>query len=72
MNKVHPFFLLLFIFIIHCYKDYYKILNVSRNADLKTIKSSYRTLAMKYHPDRNKDDSDAKEKFTDVSNGHLK
>jgi molecular chaperone DnaJ/curved DNA-binding protein len=36
------------------FKDYYKILGVDRNADEKAIKSAYRKLARKYHPDVNK------------------
>jgi curved DNA-binding protein CbpA len=35
--------------------DYYEILSVSRNADLSIIKSAYRTLANKYHPDKCED-----------------
>ena len=40
-------------------KDYYDILNVSKNASDSEIKSAYRKLAMKYHPDRNPDDKAA-------------
>ena len=40
-------------------KDYYELLEVSRDADGETIKKSYRRLAMKYHPDRNPGDKEA-------------
>ena len=42
-------------------EDYYKLLGVDRNASDAEIKKSYRRLAMKYHPDRNKGDSEASE-----------
>ncbi len=48
-------------------KDYYDILNVSKNASDSEIKSAYRKLAMKYHPDRNPDDKAAENKFKEVS-----
>ncbi len=51
------------------YKDYYEILGVDRNADQKTIKSAYRKLARKYHPDVNKS-SDAQAKFKDINEAY--
>jgi len=43
--------------------SYYEILEVSQNADKKTIKKAYRSMAKKYHPDRNPDDPEAEVKF---------
>jgi len=51
------------------YKDYYEILGVSRNADTSTIKSAYRKLARKYHPDVNKT-KEAEEKFKDINEAY--
>ncbi len=51
-------------------KDYYQILGVSRGADEKEIKSSYRKLARKYHPDVNPNDKTAEAKFKEVSEAY--
>jgi len=48
-------------------KDYYEILGVPRDADLKKIKAAYRRLARTYHPDVNKGDKSAEEKFKEIS-----
>lgn len=48
-------------------KDFYKVLGVSRSADDKTIKSAYRKLARKYHPDVNPGDKAAEAKFKEIS-----
>jgi DnaJ-class molecular chaperone len=51
-------------------KDYYKLLGVARGADAKEIKSAYRKLARKYHPDVNPNDPTAEAKFKEVSEAH--
>ncbi|CAG8521141.1 2275_t:CDS:2 [Ambispora leptoticha] len=51
-------------------KDYYKILEVDKNADDETLKKAYKKLALKWHPDRHKNDSDkeiAEKKFKEIS-----
>ena len=47
-------------------KDYYKILEVEEDASEEEIKLAYRRLAKKYHPDLNKTDPKAKEKFIEL------
>lgn len=49
------------------YKDYYKILGVDKTATADQIKSAYRKLAMKYHPDKTKGDKAAEEKFKEIN-----
>ena len=51
-------------------KDYYKILGVDRNATEEQLKKAYRKLAMKYHPDRNKGDKRAEERFKEVNEAY--
>lgn len=51
-------------------KDLYQVLGVSKTASEAEIKSAYRKLARKYHPDLNKDDKTAAEKFKEVSNAY--
>jgi molecular chaperone DnaJ len=47
-------------------RDYYKVLDVPKNATEAEIKKAYRRLAMKFHPDRNPHDGDAEEKFKEA------
>ena len=47
--------------------NYYEILGVTKNATADEIKKAYRTLAFKYHPDRNPGDTAAEEKFKQIS-----
>lgn len=51
-------------------EDFYKLLGVDRDADGDEIKKAYRKLAMKYHPDRNPDDSEAERKFKEVNEAY--
>lgn len=51
-------------------QDYYKLLGVEKNVSAEELKKAYRTLAMKYHPDRNPGDKKAEEKFREVSEAY--
>src|SRR5580704_13875708 len=51
-------------------KDYYKALGVAKTAKPAEIKTSYRKLARKYHPDANKGDAAAEEKFKEISEAY--
>lgn len=52
------------------YKDYYKILGVDRKASADEIRSTYRKLAMKYHPDKNQGDKKAEDKFKEINEAY--
>ncbi len=51
-------------------KDYYEVLGVGRNASEGDIKKAYRKLAQQYHPDRNKGDKAAEERFKDINEAY--
>jgi len=51
-------------------KDYYRILEVSRDATDEEIKKAYRRLALKYHPDRNPGDKKAEEMFKEINEAY--
>lgn len=51
-------------------RDYYEVLGVDKGASEQELKKSYRKLAMKYHPDRNKDNPDAERLFKEASEAY--
>ncbi len=51
-------------------RDPYQVLGVSKTADEKEIKSAFRKLAKKFHPDQNKDNPQAKEKFAEANSAY--
>ena len=51
-------------------KDYYEQLGVDNGVDAKALKSAYRKLAMKYHPDKNQGDDTAEAKFKEISEAY--
>ena len=51
-------------------KEYYKTLGVEKSASQDEIKKAYRKLALKYHPDRNKGDKEAEEKFKELGEAY--
>jgi len=52
------------------YKDYYKTLGVPRSASQKEVRAAYRKLAAKHHPDRNKGDAGAEERFKELGEAY--
>lgn len=51
-------------------RDYYEVLGVERGADDQAIKSAYRKLAMKYHPDKNPGDKEAEASFKEINEAY--
>lgn len=51
-------------------RDYYNVLGIDRGATADEIKRAYRTLALRYHPDRNQGDAVAESRFKDVSEAY--
>lgn len=52
------------------YKDYYKVLGVSRNAPQEEISKAYKKLARKHHPDLNQGDKESEERFKEINEAH--
>ena len=51
-------------------RDYYEVLGISKSADEAAIKKAYRKLAKKYHPDTNAGDTQAEQKFKEITEAY--
>lgn len=70
LHSVTCFFLLVLVQLALCAEDYYKVLGVTSQATDKQLKSAYRQLSKKFHPDKNPGDETAHEKFVQVSEAY--
>ncbi|KAG5959299.1 hypothetical protein E4U58_005035 [Claviceps cyperi] len=70
LRFVTLFLLLALVQLVLCAEDYYNVLGVSKEATDKQLKSAYRKLSKKYHPDKNPGDETAKENFVQVSEAY--
>lgn len=61
---------LLCLVILAAAQDYYKLLDVDRDASDRDLKKAYRRLSKKYHPDKNPDDEAAAQKFVEISEAY--
>ena len=71
------FFLYLIVFefsflhhLVEAGRNYYDLLGIQKTASEREIKKAFRKLAIKYHPDRNKEE-DAEERFIEIANGEF-
>uniref|UniRef100_A0A0K0FXH9 DnaJ homolog subfamily C member 10 n=1 Tax=Strongyloides venezuelensis TaxID=75913 RepID=A0A0K0FXH9_STRVS len=67
--KLSLYILFLFFYFTES-KDFYELLGVSKDADDRTIRRAFKKLAIKYHPDKNKDDPDAHTKFVKINRAY--
>jgi len=55
---------------VHQKRDYYEVLRVARTCTAQELKSSFRKLALQYHPDKNPGDKKAEESFKELSEAY--
>ncbi len=60
----------IYIIFFYCRRDFYKILGVTRSATTNQIKKAYRKLAKELHPDKNKGDEEAEDRFRDLGEAY--